>query len=95
MLLDFLTVFFLVAGCVLLWLNFRPKRSDVILSEPENLYPSVPSPSATGIVDKDVLERYLLEAEANPAAGDDQNPYAKRVASALLKSRKLDGHPRS
>jgi hypothetical protein len=29
MLFDILTVFFLVAGCMLLWLNLRPRRRDV------------------------------------------------------------------
>jgi len=31
-LLDFLTVFFIVAGCALLWLNFRPKRPIVVIT---------------------------------------------------------------
>jgi hypothetical protein len=96
MLLDFLTVFFLVAGGVLLWLNFRPKRSDVILteSEPHDPHPSTSSPGTIDIVDTDVLEQYLRGVEENPAAADDQNAYANRVASALLKSKKPDGRPK-
>jgi hypothetical protein len=34
-LLDVMTVFFLVAGGVLLWLNLRPRRRDVIVSAHE------------------------------------------------------------
>ena len=35
LLLDFLTVFFIVAGCVLLWLNLRPRRGDVFITPAE------------------------------------------------------------
>jgi hypothetical protein len=36
MLLDFLTLFFIVAGCLLLWLNVRPRWSNVILTKSED-----------------------------------------------------------
>jgi hypothetical protein len=35
MLFDILTVFLLVAGCMLLWLNLRPRRRDVIRAPKE------------------------------------------------------------
>jgi hypothetical protein len=34
-LLDFITVFCLVGGCFLLWLNLRPRRDQVIIAKPE------------------------------------------------------------
>jgi two-component system NtrC family sensor kinase len=46
MLLDFLTLFFIVAGCLLLWLNVRPRRSDVIRTKFEDYYPPSPSRDA-------------------------------------------------
>jgi len=36
LLLDFLTVFFIVAGCFLLWLNLRPQRRDVVITPIKN-----------------------------------------------------------
>jgi hypothetical protein len=39
MLLDILTVFFIVAGCVLLWLNLRPKRPRIALAKTDDFYP--------------------------------------------------------
>ena len=35
MLLDFITVFCLVGGCLLLLLNLRPRRDQVIIAKPE------------------------------------------------------------
>ena len=43
LLLDFLTVFFIVAGCVLLWSNFRPRRGDVLITPAERRPPQAPS----------------------------------------------------
>jgi hypothetical protein len=34
MLLDFITVFCLVGGCLLLWLNLRPRQVNIAMSEP-------------------------------------------------------------
>src|SRR5260370_17757549 len=39
MLLDFLTLFFIVAGCLLLWLNVRPRRPTVFLPKSKDYYP--------------------------------------------------------
>ena len=33
MFLDFITVFCLVGGCLLLWLNLRPRRDQVIMAK--------------------------------------------------------------
>jgi drug/metabolite transporter superfamily protein YnfA len=30
--LDFITIFCLVGGCFLLWLNLRPRRRDIIIT---------------------------------------------------------------
>jgi hypothetical protein len=43
LLLDFLTVFFIVAGCVLLWLNLRPRRGDVFITPAEKSPRPAPS----------------------------------------------------
>ena len=114
MLLDLLTMFFIVGGCVLLWLTFRTKRPRIVptkaddphpqtahavgsrdnfpVSGPKQLEPHQSAPIQQGL-DKsekhpliDVLEQHLLEAEANPAAGD--NAYANRVAAGIVKARK-------
>ena len=69
MLLDFLTLFFIVAGCLLLWLNVRPRRSNVILTKSEDYYPPSPSQDTGGdIRNVDVLEQHLADAEAKPDA---------------------------
>jgi hypothetical protein len=69
MLLDFLTLFFIVAGCLLLWLNVRPRRSNVILTKSEDYYPPSPSQDAgDDIRNVDVLEKHLTDAEAKPDA---------------------------
>ena len=44
-LLDFITVFCLVGGCFLLWLNLRPRRDQVIIAKSEPLSRR-PKPSA-------------------------------------------------
>ena len=43
LLLDFLTVFFIVTGCVLLWLNLRPGRADVFITPLEERPRRAPS----------------------------------------------------
>jgi hypothetical protein len=39
MLFDILTVVLLVAGCLLLWLNLRPRRRDVLVTPKETADP--------------------------------------------------------
>jgi hypothetical protein len=69
MLLDFLTLFFIVAGCLLLWLNVRPRRSNVILTNSEDYHPPSPSQDTKDDIRKvDVLEQHLSDAEAKPDA---------------------------
>jgi hypothetical protein len=36
MLLDLLTVFFIVAGCALLWLNLRPKAPRIAVTKTDD-----------------------------------------------------------
>ena len=43
MLLDILTVFFIVAGCVLLWFNVRPKPSHAVPKKSEDKNHQSPS----------------------------------------------------
>ena len=69
MLLDFLTLFFIVAGCLLLWLNVRPRRSSVILTNSEDDHSPSPSQDTKDDIRKvDVLEQQLTDAEAKPDA---------------------------
>ncbi len=69
MLLDFLTLFFIVAGCLLLWLNVRPRRSNVILTNSEEYHPPFRFPDASDDIRKvDVREQHLTDAEAKPDA---------------------------
>ena len=42
MLLDFLTVFFIVAGCALLWFNVRPRRPRIVITKPDEAHQSAP-----------------------------------------------------
>ena len=39
MLFDILTVAFFVGGCLLLWLNLRPRRRDILLTPKETADP--------------------------------------------------------
>ena len=88
MLLDFLTVFFIVAGCALLWLNLRRRQSRIIITNARHSAP-------TGHIPDDVEIRALLaalkppvsEAQANPEAEED-NAYANRVAEGIAKVKK-------
>jgi hypothetical protein len=69
MLLDFLTLFFIVAGCWLLWLNLRPRRSNVILTNSEDYHPPSRSRDTKDDISKvDALEQHLTDAGAKPEA---------------------------
>ena len=69
MLLDFLTLFFIVAGCLLLWLNVRPRQSNVILTNSEDYHPPSPYQDTKDDIRKvDVLEQHLTDAGAKPDA---------------------------
>ena len=83
MLLDILTVFFIVAGCALLWLNLRRRRPRVIITKTDDAHQSAP----TRHIPDDVEIRALLaalkppasETQANPETNED-NAYANRIA---------------
>jgi hypothetical protein len=109
MLYDIFTVVLLLAGCLLLWLNLRP-RQDVILTpvEPADLgiSPHSGEYTAPGPFEADTrfnvpaLEAFPSEerpgsqpADVEPGATLDQNSYASRVASALTKFRKSTEGP--
>jgi hypothetical protein len=87
-LLDFLTVFFMVAGCALLWLNLRRRRPRIVLTKIDDAHQSAP----TRHIPDDAEIRALLaalkppvsEAQANPEAEAD-NAYANRVAEGIAK----------
>jgi len=91
-LLDFVTVFFLVAGCAVLWLNLRRRR--IVITKTDDAHQSVP----TRHIPDDVEIRALLaaldprasEAQADPEAEGD-NAYANRVAGGIAKVKKTVG----
>jgi hypothetical protein len=107
MLFDVLTVALLVGGCLLLWLNLRP-RKDVILTpmetpdhEAEALHRgefAVQQPAevsaeynAHSLDAARSEEPHGADAEHGPGIAVDQNSYAGRVASAMARSRKPPG----
>ena len=86
MLLDFLTVFFIVAGCALLWLNLRRRRPRIILQKTDDAHQS----AATRHFSDDTEIRALLaalkppvsEAQANSEAASglkSKNPLSEAV----------------
>jgi hypothetical protein len=72
MLLDFLTVFFIVSGCALLWLNLRRRQSRIVLTKTDDAHQSAP----TGYIPDDVEIRTLLAALKPPASETRSNPEA-------------------
>jgi hypothetical protein len=70
-LLDLLTVFFLVAGCALLWLNLRPRRPRIVITD--DPHQSAP----TGHIPEDAEIRALLAALKPPASEIQVNPEAE------------------
>jgi hypothetical protein len=72
MLLDFLTVFFIVAGCALLWLNLRPRRPRIVMTTND----AQQSPPTRHIPD-DAEIRALLAALKPPVSEAQSNPEAK------------------
>jgi hypothetical protein len=86
MLLDFLTVFFILAGCTLLWLNLRPRRPRIVIAKTDDAHQSAP----TRHIPDDAEIRALLaalkppvsEAQPNPEAKED-NAFANRVAEGI------------
>jgi hypothetical protein len=91
MLLDLLTVFFIVAGCVLLWLNLRLRRPHIVLTKTDDLHQPVPAQQGLDTTEKhpllDVLQQHVSEAEANPESAAEDNAYVNRVAAGIVKAR--------
>ena len=84
MLLDILTVFFIVAGCVLLWFNVRPKPSHVVPKKSEDKnYQSASSPHIQDNTSDHplilVLEQHLSEAKADPQSSAE-------IAAGMVKA---------
>jgi hypothetical protein len=107
MLFDVLTVALLVGGCLLLWLNLRPRR-DVILTPmetPDHEAEARPRGEFAVQEPAEVSADYNAHsldapgseephgagAEHGPGIAVDQNSYAGRVASAMARSRKPSG----
>ncbi len=88
MLLDFLTVFFIVAGSALLWLNLRPRRPRIV-TKTDDAHRSAP----TRPIPDDAEIRFLLAALKPPASeaqeAKEDNAYAKRVAEGIANVKKL------
>lgn len=66
MLLDFLTVFFIVAGCVLLWLNLRQIRHPILLTKTDDLPPDTD-------ISPDDFPLYGLKPAERPASAPSQH----------------------
>ena len=84
MLLDILTVFFIVAGCLLLWLNMRLKPSHVVPKKSEDKnHQSAPSAQIQDNTAEHplihVLEQHLSEAKANPQSSAE-------IAAGMVKA---------
>ena len=93
-LLDILTVFFIVGGCALLWLNLRPRRPhNVITKTDDTMIPNadgISQASSEHALDNreihpllDVLQRHLAEAEA--IRGTKDNSDEDQVAEVIVK----------
>jgi hypothetical protein len=65
MLLDFLTIFFVVAGCALLWLNLRPRPPRIGITKEDDVHQSASTehPPAKPHPLLDELQRHLSEAD--------------------------------
>jgi hypothetical protein len=102
MLFDILTVAFFVGGCLLLWLNLRPRRRDVLLTPKETAdpwmevrrpaeftvqHPAEPSAEYAARSLDAPSEESEESFTADAAPTVHQNSYAGRVASAIMKLR--------
>jgi hypothetical protein len=102
MLFDILTVAFFVAGCLLLWLNLRPRRRNVLLTPKETADPWMEARRPGEFTAREPAEPSAEYASrpldapseeseesfiADTAHTVDQNSYAGRVATAMMKLR--------
>jgi hypothetical protein len=89
MLLDFLTVFFIVAGCALLWLNLRRRRPRIVITKTDDAHRS----ASTRHLSDDAEIRALLAALKPPVSeaqeAKEDNADAKRVAEGIANVNKL------
>jgi len=83
--LDFLTVFFIVAGCALLWLNLRPRGPRIVITKAD--HQSAPTPHIP-----DDAEIRVLIAALNPPAPEARPSPEAQEAHALAK-RIAEGWP--
>ena len=103
MLCDILTVALLVGGCLLLWLNLRPRQRDVLLTPKEPVHqevlsaqPAIPvraeSPAEHRVVFEDGSPKHepvrAIVADPELDIAVDQNSYASHVASAMARFKK-------
>jgi hypothetical protein len=104
MLFDLLMVALLMGGCLLFWLNLRPRkdfltpmetpdhdaeaRGEFPAQEPAELSAEYNAHSLDPPRSK---EEHGADAEHRPSIAVDQNTYASRVASAMARSRKPSG----
>ena len=103
MLYDILTVALLVGGCLLLWLNLRPRQRDVLLTPKEpvhqeelSMQPAIPVRAEVGPEHRADFEDASPEhepvraivADPEPNTAVDQNSYASHVASAMARFKK-------
>ena len=72
MLLDFLTVFFIVGGCALLWLNLRRRQSRIVVAKTDDAHQAAP----TRHIPDEVEIRASLAALKSPASETRGNPEA-------------------
>jgi hypothetical protein len=106
-LFDVLTVVLLVAGCLLLWLNLRP-RKHLILAPKETADREVEARHPGEFAAQEPAEvsaEYTVQSVDAPRSEEprgadaghgpgitvDQNSYAGRIASAMAKLRKPSG----
>jgi hypothetical protein len=69
--LDFITVFCLVAGCLLLWFDLRSSARDVILTKADGIDPGVvASTDSENVSDQGVLSEMLRPGAVDRLAVD-------------------------
>lgn len=86
MLLDFLTVFCIVAGCALLWLNLRHRQSPIVVTKTDDAH----QPAPIGHIPDDVEIRALLAALKAPESETRGNPGAASGKDDLERIFKVD-----
>ena len=83
MLLDFLTIFFIVAGCALLWLNLRRRGPRIVVTKTDDALQLAP----TRHISDDAEIRALLAALKPPVLEAQANPEEEDNAEARRRER--------